>query len=309
MSSIFIQIPSYRDFELNKTIASAVNNASGENKLHFGIHQCLLFDSEIVINTNYPDWVKIDFVDSIAPENIGLQKARYIANEFYNDEDYYFQIDAHMRFVKNWDLKGIKMINEFVNLGIKKPLITSYPPAYWYLDDGLSEHYSDYYPTKILFSQDTEQFKTTLLPLNTAYPTDKYCAYTYGVSGGCIFTLGSFAQIKPNVKIAFWGEEPLIAARAFTHGFNLVTSPEHLISHLYVSDQPFNKIRRHHVWNDFPKIWNQMDVISKQEYRSIFTDRRIGDDGFGTVRTLGEYEEFAGLNFATGEVRESTWIK
>jgi len=67
MSSIFIQIPSYRDFELNKTIASAVNNASSQNTLHFGIHQCLLFDSEIVINTNYPDWVKISSVDSIAP--------------------------------------------------------------------------------------------------------------------------------------------------------------------------------------------------------------------------------------------------
>jgi len=309
MSSIFIQIPSYRDFELNKTIASAVNNASSQNTLHFGIHQCLLFDSEIVINTNYPDWVKIDSVDSTAPENIGLQKSRYIANQFYNNEDYYFQIDAHMRFVKNWDLKAIAMMNWYIDIGITNPLITAYPSSYWYLDDGVSEHYTNYYPTKILFVQNLEQFKTTLIPLNTAYPTDKYCTYTYGVSGGCIFTFGSFAQIKPNIKIAFWGEEPLIAARAFTHGFNLVTVTEHLVSHLYTSDQPFNKTRRHHVWKDFPKIWDEMDVISKTEYRSIFTDRRIGDDALGTTRTLEQYEEFAGLNFKTGEILQSTWIK
>ena len=308
MSSIFIQIPSYRDFELNKTIASAVNNASSQNTLHFGIHQCLLFDSEIVINTNYPDWVKISFVDSIAPENIGLQKSRYIANEFYNNEDYYFQIDAHMRFVKNWDLKAITMMNWYIDIGITNPLITAYPSSYWYLDDGVNEHHTDYYPTKIMFVQNLEQFKTTLIPLNTAYPTDKYCAYTYGVSGGCIFTFGSFAQIKPNIKIAFWGEEPLIAARAFTHGFDLVTATEHLVSHLYTSDQPFSKTRRHHVWKDFPKIWNEMDLISKEEYRSIFMDKIIGDDGLGTVRTLEEYEEFAGLNFKDKEILQFKWI-
>lgn len=308
MSSIFIQIPSYRDFELNKTISSAVDNASSQNTLHFGIHQCLLFDSEIVINTNYPDWVKISFVDSIAPENIGLQKSRYIANEFYDNEDYYFQIDAHMRFVKNWDLKAIGMIKWYIDIGITNPLITAYPSSYWYLDDGVNEHHTGYYPTKIMFVQNLEQFKTTLIPLNTAYPTDKYCAYTYGVSGGCIFTFGSFAQIKPNIKILFWGEEPLIAARAFTHGFDLVTSTEHLVSHLYLSDQPFSKTRRHHVWKDFPEIWDEMDVISKAEYRSIFTDKRIGNDALGTVRTLEEYEEFAGLNFKDKEILQFKWV-
>jgi len=309
MSSIFIQIPSYRDFELNKTIASAVNNASSQNTLHFGIHQCLLFDSEIVINTNYPHWIKIDSVDSTAPENIGLQKSRYIANKFYNNENYYFQIDAHMRFVKNWDIKAIEMINWYISIGIDNPLITAYPSSYWYLDDGISEHHTDYYPTKILFVQNLDQFKRTLIPLNTAYPTNKYCGYTASVSGGCIFTLGSFANIEPNQKIAFWGEEPLIAARAFTHGFNLVTSPEHLVSHLYASDQPFSKIRRHHVWKDFPKIWDKMDTVSKQEYRSIFTDRRVGDDALGSVKSLEEYEEFAGLDFRTGQIHQLKWVE
>jgi len=309
MSSIFIQIPSYRDFELNKTIASAVNNASGENKLHFGIHQCLFFDSEIVINKFYPDWVTMDCANSIAPNNIGLQKSRYIANEFYNNEDYYFQIDAHMRFVKNWDLKAIKMINNFINFGIKKPLMTAYPCSYWYADDGVSEIESDYYTTRILFVQNTQQFTKTLIPLNTAYPVDAYCAYTYSVSGGCIFTFGSFAQIKPNQKIAFWGEEPLIAARAFTHGFDLVVPPEKLVSHLYAGGQRVKMIRRYHVWEDFSSIWDQMEAVSKIEYKSIFTERRIGDDALGAVRTLEEYEQFAGLDFRTGQIHQSKWAE
>lgn len=309
MSSIFVQIPSYRDFEINKTIASAINNASANNYLHFGIHQCLLFDSEIVINKDYPDWIQIDSVDSIAPKNIGVLKSRYIANEFYDNEKYYFQIDAHTRFEKDWDMKAIEMINNFISLGINKPLMTSYPSSYWYLDDGVTEVNSGYYPTKILFIQKLKQFKETLIPNNTAYPTNKYCGYTYSVSAGCIFTFGSFAKIKPNQKIAFWGEEPLIAARAFTHGFDLVTPPDHLISHLYAENKSFSKMRRHHVWNDFPKIWNEMDAISKAEYRSIFIDRRIGDDALGTIRTLEEYEQFSGLNFKTGQISQLKWVE
>lgn len=309
MSSIFIQIPSYRDFEINKTIASAINNASSHNYLHFGIHQCLLFDSEIIINKNYPNWIKIDSIDSIAPENIGVLKSRYIANEFYDGEEYYFQIDAHTRFEKEWDIKAIQMMNDFINFGINKPLMTSYPSSYWYLDDGVTETNSGYYPTKILFIQKLNQFKETLIPNNTAYPTNKYCGYTYSVSAGCIFTFGSFAQIKPNQKIAFWGEESLVAARAFTHGFDLVTPPDHLISHLYAENKPFKKMRRHHVWNDFPKIWNEIDAISKAEYRSIFTDRRVSDDALGSIRTLEEYEQFSGLDFKTGQINQLKWVE
>ena len=136
MSSIFIQIPSYRDFELNKTIADAVNMASGTNFLSFGVHNCVLFDDEIEVKNDYPNWVEIKLETSIAPKNIGLQQSRYIANEFYDGEEYYLQIDSHMRFAKNWDTALIDGISKYQEMGISKPLITQYPPAYSYLDDG-----------------------------------------------------------------------------------------------------------------------------------------------------------------------------
>ena len=63
------------------------------------------------------------------------------------------------------------------------------------------------------------------------------------------------------------------------------------------------------MWKDFSKIWNEMDVISKQEYRSIFTDRRVGGDALGSVRTLEEYEQFAGLDFRTGQIHQSKWAE
>lgn len=306
MSSIFIQIPSYRDFELNKTVASAIINASGLNKLSFGIHNCVLFDGEIEIVKDSPEWVNILSTVSVAPKDIGLQQARYIANEFYDGEDYYFQIDSHMRFVKDWDTTLIDGILKYQSMGLAKPLITQYPPAYAYNDDGTETHHyvEPFYQCGIWFGENTQQFKDTLIPTQTAKVISDNCGFIKSVSGGMIFTLGEFAQIKPNPKIAFWGEEPLIAARSFTHGFDLVMPFAHSVSHLYCSNQPFSKVRRHHVWEDFPEIWEKLDSESKQEYKRIFSERVVGEGAFGTQRTLDEYEEFAGLNFKNKQVTQ-----
>ena len=304
MSSIFIQIPSYRDFELNKTIADAIDKASGTNCLSFGVHSCVLFAGEIEVKTDYPEWVAVHSATSIAPQNIGLQQARYIANEFYDGEEYYLQIDSHMRFVKDWDTILIDGIVKYQNMGLLKPLITQYPPAYTYEDDGTEKHHyvEPFYQCGIWFGENTQQFKDTLIPTQTAKVISDNCGFIKSVSGGNIFTVGEFSKIKPNQKIAFWGEEPLIAARAFTHGFDLVMPFAHSVCHLYHSQQQFAKSRRHHVWQDFPDIWGGMDAESKQEYKRIFAERIVGEGALGEKRTLEEYEEFSGLNFRTGVV-------
>ena len=304
LPSIFIQIPSYRDFELNKTVASAINNASGLNKLSFGIHNCILFDCEIEVKTDYPEWVAVHSTTSIAPKNIGLQQARYIANEFYAGEDYYLQIDSHMRFFKNWDRTLIDGILSYQRMGLLKPLITQYPPAYTYEDDGGENHqyHEPFYQCGIWFGENTQQFKDTLIPSQQARVISDNCGFIKSVSGGFIFTVGKFAQVKPNPKIAFWGEEPLIAARAFTHGFDLVMPFTHNVCHLYHSQQTFSKTRRHHVWQDFPEIWQTYDLESKKEYKRVLGERIIGEGALGKERTLEEYEEFSGLNFKDGTI-------
>ena len=309
MSSIFIQIPSYRDWELLKTVSNAISRASGQNELYFGIHNCVLFPGEVVKPDSPVGWAQIRYEESIAPNNIGLQKARYIANELYDGEDYYLQIDSHMRFVQDWDLKVIKMIEGYILDGIENPLITMYPPSYWYEEDGVTEKYDVATNlTRILFTENPAKFKETLIPTQTANRIPDGCVYTASTSGGFIFTSGSFANIKPNQKIAFWGEEPLIAARAFTHGFNLVVPTEYLVYHLYANKLPFQKIRRNHVWVDFPQQWGQLSNLSNIEYSLTFTENRVGNGALGSSRALRDYEEFAGLNFTTREILQNGWV-
>lgn len=294
MASIFVQIPSYRDFELPKTIEDCISKSSRKNAINFGVHNCVAFEGEVSV----AERPNVLLHTSIAPNDIGLQKARYIANEFYNGEDYYLQIDSHMRFIENWDEICIDSVNQYQKMGIAKPLVTQYPPSYKYDDDG-NEVYdqTNFHQCGIWFGENIKQFQETLVPTQMAKAIHQNCGYIKSVSGGSIFTLGEFFKIKPNPKIAFWGEEPLIAARAFTHGFDLVMPFKHTMFHLYHSQQPFRKVRRHHVWGDYPELWEKLDSESKQEYKKIFEQNIVGEFALGKERSLRDYEEFSGLNF------------
>lgn len=308
MASIFIQIPSYRDLELPKTIADAVAKASGKHRLVFGVHNCVAFPNEIPISSVESDAVSIRCIESIAPNNIGLQLSRYIANEAYSGEDYYLQIDAHMRFMKNWDELAISDLEHYQNMGIEKPLISGYPPSYHYR--GGSEVLEDkrvFHTTRMSFLRDVAAFEKTYIPSQDAVVAPKGCVYGTSVAGGMIFTIGDFAKIKPNKKIAFWGEEILIAARAFTHGFTPVLPIRHLLWHLYFDTQPDGFTRRESVWGDYPELWPELDRLSKLELIDIFDNARIGDDALGTERTLEDYGNFAGLDFKNKRVTQR-WV-
>ena len=181
-----------------------------------------------------------------------------------------------------------------------------YPPAYTLDINGQAVLHPNetFYATRISFAEFPDKFTDTLIPSQQATASPEGCVYTSSVSGGFIFTDGSFAEITPNPLIAFWGEEILIAARAFTSGFDLVTATEDTVFHLYHSGQPFELTRRHHVWNDFPAEFAAMDTNSKAEIQRIFSDRVIGDGALGTVRTLDQFEEFAGLDFMSRQVTQ-----
>lgn len=305
MESIFIQIPAYRDYELWNTVADAATKASGRYKLVFGIHNCLLEKDK----ENFPDipdlaeYAEIRHIESIAPKNIGLQLARMKANETYGGETYYFQTDSHMRFDADWDEGFVKDIAYYQDFGATKPLLTSYPPNYQYSEDRSTINFDDLgAPTQICFHQNEQQFRETLIPSQTAIHGKENCGYTNSVSGGMIFTLGEFNKITPNPKIAFWGEEPLIAARAFTNGFDLFMPTHNRVWHLYAMGNTFEKTRRHHAWMDFPEIWATADKQSKAEFETIFTKNIVGIHELGSERTLAEYEEFCGLNFSQRKV-------
>lgn len=289
MVSIFIQISAYRDRELQKTIQDAIAKSSGQYELKFGVHQ-LIAEGDEVVELNVPT------LTSVAPENLGVNAGRYLANTLYDGEDYYFQIDSHMRFVPNWDLAAVAGIKYYQAQGIAKPLMTMYPGNYWY-KGGVEKFDSieNFTPTKISFHEKPQQFVDTLAPSQMAKPTTPACAYTYSVSAANIFTLGRFANLPRDTRIMFWGEEILTAATAFCHGFDLVVPTAPLVWHLYHSGQSYEATGRHHAWLDYSKHWHELVDASK----GALEESLFALDG---VRSIEEFGQFAGVDFSSREL-------
>lgn len=300
MSSIFVQIPAYHDFELPKTIYDALDKKSGSHQINFGIHHSFYKEKEVYI----PKLDNIKILESEAPTNIGLGLARNLANSLYDGEDYYLQIDAHTRFDHNWDRYLISYVEEFKNCGISKPLLSTYPGVYRYTET-LQEFKDTAAGTNwISFKQNPENFKQKLIPSQTAAATmGNVCQSS--ISGGYVFTVGDFSSVGYNNKVAFWGEEILIAAMAWTRGFDLLIPPKVILYHLYYDhSMEFQRNGRRHAWKDFSDIWENLDTISKAEIYDILSTGRIGPEALGSERSLEDYGIYAGLDFKNGLVTQ-----
>jgi hypothetical protein len=293
MASIFIQLISYHDFELPKTIFDCIEKSSKKHSLTFGVHYSYYDAPQVFI----PKLDNIKLIEVKAPENLGLGKSRSVANSFYDGEDYYLQVDSHTRFLEGWDESLINNVLEFQNGGVKKPLISVYPGNYSYNDR--LEEICDYAPrvTYISFKEKPEQFEQTLIPSQTGVDPEGRKTQS-SISGGFIFTLGSFAELGFNEKIMFNGEENFIAARAYTHGFDLLIPDRQYLYHLYNDRSAvFQKNLRRQIWLDFPEEYKAGDKTSKQEIFDIFANNVIGPGALGVERTLKQYGDFAGLDF------------
>ena len=313
MASIFVQIPSYRDFELPKTLRNLAEQSSGRHHISIGVHRCLMFEDEVVLPELAYDHVGLNSVTSIAPDNIGEQRSRLLANELFDGEDYYLQIDSHSRVIKDWDDLLIRNMDFYRSVGFNKPLITSYPHDYHYGDDGKEIYVPTptinrpYRPHIIMMNDDHKNFERHRIPNQRSVECNIMCCYTSSISGGFLFTTGDFANIKPNPKIAFWGSEILTAARAFTRGYDLLTPIQPTVWHLYNAGRKFKDVRRHVPWGDFPGPWKALDAPSRQETNRIFEHAIIGEYELGDVRTLQEYGEYAGIDFAAKVITQANY--
>jgi hypothetical protein len=158
------------------------------------------------------------------------------------------------------------------------------------------------YRTNISFKEKPEDFKNLRIPSQLAVPCQDNI-FTKSVSAGCIFTVGPF--MAPNKNMAFWGEEIIIAARAYTHGYDLMVPKQQFMYHLYYNWSNTEINRRKIFWEDFPNEFESMNKNSRDLVYKVLTDGLIGDGLLGTERTLADYGVFAGLDFVNGEVLDN----
>ena len=292
---IFIQIASYRDPELILTIKSSLENAKNPENLVFGI--CRQYHPEDKFDDlcDFENDKRFKIINVLYNESKGVCWARNQVQQLYNDEEYTLQIDSHMRFEKNWDETLIDMLNQLKNEGIKKPLLTTYVPSYDPNNDPKGRVME---PWRMVFDKFSKEGVVLFLPeiipnwdkLQSPVPSRFYSAHF-------CFTIGEFSkEVQHDPNFYFHGEEISIAVRAFTNGYEMFHPHKVVIWHEYTR----NGRTKH--WDD-QKDWYILDKKSHILNKNLLGVDGLKNDyvenkyGLGTIKTLRDYEKYAGIFF------------
>jgi hypothetical protein len=131
-NSIFVSIAAYRDADCVNTVLACFEKAANPNNIFIGICQqnkkedkdCL-FNEKYNLLEKYKNNIRIIRIPYFKAK--GPTYARYLCSTLWNGENYYMQIDSHIRFVKNWDILSINMINNILSkTKTTKPVLSYY---------------------------------------------------------------------------------------------------------------------------------------------------------------------------------------
>ena len=305
--TIFVQIASYRDPELENTVRDMIQNAKYPQNLRIGI--CRQYNETDGFDTlgEWREDERFRILDVPYLESKGACWARNQIQQTYNSEDFTLQIDSHMRFAPGWDQTFIQMIEQLQLQGYPKPLLTGYVSSFNPENDPEGRIQE---PWRMVFDRFIPEGAVFFLPetipgwrdIDSPVPARFYSAHF-------CFTLGQFCkEVQHNPEYYFHGEEISIGARAYTWGYDLFHPHRVAIWHEYT------RKGRTKQWDD-DKKWGDKNSHSHLTNRKLFgmdgleQEGHDGPYGFGTVRTLKDYEKYSGLLFEKRSVQQYTLDK
>ncbi|WP_304237404.1 GlcNAc-transferase family protein [Jiulongibacter sediminis] len=303
-NSIFVQIASYRDPQLVPTLDDLLGKADKPQNLNITVAWQTSEEDTWDKPDKYFSQTNIQFLKIPFQEAQGVCWARNWVQQHYRGEKYTLQLDSHHRFVQGWDTLLITMLESLRAQGVEKPLLTAYVPSFDPENDPEGRIQE---PWKMDFDRFTPEGIIFFLPstiedsksLTHPVPARFYSAHF-------AFTLGAFSlEVQHDPSFYFHGEEISIAVRAYTHGYDLY-HPHRLVAwHEYT-----RKGRTKH-WDD-KENWHVANQYTHKRVKQLlgidgesFTND-FGKYGFGTQRTLSDYERYAGIRFRDRGVQRHT---
>ena len=299
MSSIFVQIASYRDAELLPTLRDCLAKAAHPENLRFGI--CWQHDETEDIGKFISD-PRFRVISVPYQDSRGVCWARNAIQSLYAGETYTLQLDSHHRFTPRWDSTLVAMLQ---SLDSEKAILTSYAPHY----DPRKARPPKSVPWKIAFDRFSPDGRLLTRPsfienhrnLVRPIPARFYSAHF-------AFASGTFCEeVKHDPQLYFLGEEITIAVRAFTHGYDLYHPHRVIVWHEYTR----NYRRKHwddHGGGDAP--WHVRDTAAGGRIATLLGQRStavdLGEFGLGESRSLAQYEQYAGIKFKQLLVQDYT---
>lgn len=303
--SIFVQIASYRDPELVKTLDDLFEKAHRPDDLTVCIAWQHSKEDSWDNLDKYKDDSRVIILDIDYTKSKGACWARNMIQGNYDNQAYTLQLDSHHRFIEGWDTELIEMYEGLKEDGVNKPLLTGYIPSYNPENDPEGRVQEPWWMT---FDRFTPEGVVFFLPATIPdwqnktkpIPSRFYSAHF-------AFTTGKFClEVPHDPEFYFHGEEITIAVRAFTNGYDLFHPHKVIAWHEYT-----RKGRTKH-WDD-SSTWSTQNKHTHSQTRKLLgidgevdIELQKGPYGLGTERTIDEYTRYSGIRFNDRGVQQYT---
>jgi hypothetical protein len=285
-NKIYIQIPAYRDNELQPTLYDLIDKSSCKQNLRI----CVAWQHEKHEKLDF-DFIEehgIELIDIPAHKSQGCNWARALLQERWMDEKYTLLLDSHHRFVSAWDQQLVDMYEGLKCSGIAKPVISGYLPVYDPADDPDARQQV---PLKMVFFSRERGLLFRLKSRKIEVCQSMVSPFpAHLISLHFLFAEGTFnEEIEMDPSIYFFADEIAISLRAYTSGFDLFHPHKIIGWHLY--NRTGTRIPH---WDDHPE-WKQQMEYAYNELSQLFTGNKKGNFGTGSNRTVSNYEEYIGM--------------
>ncbi len=294
--SIFVSIASYRDPDCQNTLRDLFEKATHPERLIIGL--CLQIvpgeDDDCRVAMDRAQQLRI--IEVHPSESRGACWARQKIQQLWRGEDYFFQVDSHMRFVRGWDQKLITLLNQCPG---ENPVISTYPLEFTPPDQMAADSYVTIRPLGFDGEGVLSQH-SWFYPMESAPAQPAPSAF---ISAGLLFTAGKVIEAVPyDPHLYFTGEEITLGMRLWTSGWDIYTPNQVIAYHNYSQQTP----RPRH-WVDQTSWVSDLMQRACRRIRHICGIEILDHDSedlidiaryaLGSARSLADYEAFSGLDF------------
>jgi [Skp1-protein]-hydroxyproline N-acetylglucosaminyltransferase len=307
--TIYVSIASYRDPECGPTVEDLYLRSKYPERIRVAIIDqraegdpfcsqpavpCDQDSNQIICKYRH----LIDVYEVPSHLSVGPVFARHLANRMYRGEHYAMQVDAHVRFIQDWDKDLIKQWksakNEMAVLTVYlSDLIGSIDPV-----THQSRHksipimcetgYED--KGKLRHLRHGEQPEGT--PRIHGMPTlEPFWAAGFSFARGHFVVQVPYDQYQP---IVFQGEEISIGLRGFTYGYDYYAPERSVVFHMYAVKE--NRAKRKQI----KKFWENTNLYPGADVEGM--KRLNGIIGMGDPED--EYSHLEEEDYGLGQIRD-----